>query len=299
MEQTKKSKVISWIVFGVAFIAFAIFAIIMLPKITNSDTSALEGRVLTIRSSHRVEGSYETYIEFEKNNIARFSSDIGNEVKYTKRGDNLTFNDVYFQGKQYEKLKATIYSNSNYKDNDFFQYYFIRIYDGNTQIADTYPDDTVFEKWDIYKTFIAKDFDVTDEEPPEFMPDAHEEEAKISEIDQIALDFFGNVKTLTFNNQNVCIAVLNDDMVLTGSYQQVISGKLFLNFGKDYAVNDKYIEMKVTATAPKPSNGSYYLNDTGLPQYDPDYSNLTPPPYYQSGQMYIYWESQGSTFIIR
>ena len=147
-----KSKLISSIVFSVVFAIFCVLAIVFMPKLFNNDTSELVGRVITLRSSERVEGYYETYLEFEEGNIARFSSDIGNEVKYTKSGTKLTFSDVYFQGKQYEKLTARIVGDSNYKDNEVYQYYFLAVYDDSAQIAYTYPDDTVFEKIDIKKT---------------------------------------------------------------------------------------------------------------------------------------------------
>ena len=297
-NKDRKTRIISWIVFLVVFIAVAIpTAVIFLPKLLNTDTIELVGRELNVRSSHRVEGYYETFIDFETENIAKFSSDVGNDVKYSKRGENLYFSNVYFQGKQYQTLNARISSNSNYQDNDVYQYYFVDFYDDNTQIASTYPDDTIFEKYDIKKTFEAIEFNVVDKEPPALMPDAHEVAPQISEVDQIALDFFNDVKSLTFLEGNICIAVKNDDTVLNGTYQQVKGGQLFLNFGQQYRADDKYIKMRITNLQPRPSAGSYYWADSD--GYDPDYSNLTPPPYYQNGQTYIYWESQDSFYIIR
>lgn len=83
------------------------------------------------------------------------------------------------------------------------------------------------------------------------MPDAHEVAPQISEVDQIALDFFNDVKSLTFIEGNICIAVKNDDTVLNGTYQQVKGGQLFLNFGQQYSADDKYIKMRITNLQPK------------------------------------------------
>lgn len=293
-----KTKLISWIVFLVVFLATAIpTAVIFLPKLFDSDTTELVGRELNVRSFTLVEGNYETFVDFETENIAKFSSDVGKEIKYSRRGENLYFSDVYFQGKQFKTLHARISSDSNYSNNEVDDYYFVDFYDGDTQIASTYPDDTIFEKYDINKTFTFKNFEVVNKEAPDLLPDAHEDEPEVSDIDQKALEFFNNVKSLTFLDGDVVIAVLNDDSVLKGTYQQVKSGQIFLNFGENYTVNGKYIKMTLTTNPPRASEGSYYVDFTD--GYDPNYSNLTPPPYYQNGEMYIYWKSQGSKYIIR
>lgn len=44
--------------------------------------------------------------------------------------------------------------------------------------------------------------------------------------------------------------------------------------------------------------GTYYEGSDPC-VYDSDYSNLTPPPYYEGESLFIYWKSQDSVYIIR
>lgn len=112
-----------------------------------------------------------------------------------------------FQGKFYSKLEAEIRKNSNYEDDEFYQYYFINIYGNSKHIASTYPDDTIFEKFDIVGDFSARTFEEVNEDAPNFFPDAHKTPAQISEIDEIALNFFDKVSSFSFKKKRCSYCV--------------------------------------------------------------------------------------------
>lgn len=264
----------------------------------STNNADLVGRVLATR----VEGKSDSvYVYFVDKDMAHFSSDVGNDVEYSRNGSKVVFKGVEYMDAYYNKLYARIYENSQYKDNETFQYFFMNFYaDSNciNQVAYTYPDDTIVDKVNILKTFTAKEFEVVSHEPPSFMPDEHENPAELSAIDQKALALFKNVKTLTFKEDNSCVAVLNDYSILNGTFEQFRTGEISLNFGPDYVVGQKFVKMSVYIDCyPMPTPDYWGEEEVGT--YDPTYSNLTPPPYFESEDVFIYWQGQHSRFVIR
>ncbi len=264
----------------------------------SNDNSDLVGRMLTTRAEGK---SGDVYVYFVDKDTAHFSSDVGNDVEYSRSGSKVVFKDVEYMDAYYNKLYARIYENSQYKDTENYQYMFMNFYsDSNclNQVAYTYPDDTIVEKIDLLKTFTAKEFEVVSHNPPSFLPDEHENPAELSAIDEKALTFFKNVKTLIFAENNVCVAVLNDYSILNGTYEQFRTGEIYLNFGSDYVAGQKFVKMSVYENCfPLPAPG--YWGGEEEATYDPTYSNLTPPPFFECDDMCIYWEEQDSRFIIR
>ena len=82
MEAVKDNKTkknfISRIIVMIVLVAIAICAsVVILPKMFKTDTTELVGRELNVRSSVRVDGNWETFVDFESKDIAKFSSDVG------------------------------------------------------------------------------------------------------------------------------------------------------------------------------------------------------------------------------
>ncbi len=292
-KNRKKELIISLVAVLVFIAVVVVFFCCMM------STNGIKGRTLTVDSVGDEYGAYRTYVQFENGNTARFSSDIGNAVKYVKFGNTVYFGEVVFQGKQTKNLKATIsHAYKSYKDDEDCQYFFMDFYDGNKPVGVTYPSDTIrSQKSIINKSFSATEFGIIDEEAPSFMPDAHETPAELSEIDQIAVNFFRNVKNLEFTDDHNVVATLKNDKILTGTYTQFLGTHIYLNFGENYTKDGKYIQMKVfDGYYPYPTSLGGFASDSPV-SYDPDYSNLTPPPYYKSGTITMYWDVQGSTNI--
>lgn len=263
----------------------------------DTDTTELIGRDFIINATS---GNERTYLYIVDEDTAHFSSDVGNEVKYSKWNKTITFFDVYFQGEKHNKLYASVTENDNYKDSETYQYYFLNFYSAGIKrehIALTYPDDTLVTKTNILKTFNAVEFEQVSHDAPSFLPDEHETPAELSSIDQIALNLFKEVVQISFESNYICKAVLKNNQVLTGKYAHFRQGDIYLNFGEPHVSGHQVIKMLVYDQMPNPTPRYYGGEEEG--KYDPRYSNLTPPPYYLNTNLFIYWQDQDSRYIIR
>ena len=95
----------------------------------STDTSIFIGRNFIL---DKVEGGSgeRTYLYFADGDTAHFSSDVGNDVSYSRNGDKITFGEVYFMGQNYGKLYALIFDTpeeyQNHSNN--YQYMFLGFY---------------------------------------------------------------------------------------------------------------------------------------------------------------------------